>query len=187
MWTTPLCRMDFPVWAERRWTGSQERTWAYFELQAVLLRRASLWVWFMTSRGRHFTTDGFLCPLEPAVTSEACHIEAKMGLDFSPSHRQQTINDIKSDSHNLNGSTSSAHSLFQIFIALFQTMKTEHAYHHTSKGTPPLMTHSQGWTTPNLISAILYVEPLESIFVIIIKKKSLVDFVLWLAISKVQS
>lgn len=36
------------------------------------------------------------------------------------------------------------------------------------------MTHSQGRTTPNLISAILYVEPLESIFL----KKSLVDFVL---------
>lgn len=43
-----------------------------------------------------------------------------------------------------------------------------------------LWPNSQGWTTPNVNSAILYVEPLK-------KKTFLVEFVLWLAIRKVQS
>lgn len=81
MWTTPIERNGFPLWAEGSWTGSQEWTWAYLEFQAVLLRCASLWVRFLTSRGRHFTTVGFFSLLEPAVIAEACHTEAKMGLD----------------------------------------------------------------------------------------------------------
>lgn len=122
------------------------------------------------------------CLSEAAVMFEASHIETERGLDFHSSHSQQTINDIESNSHNLNGSTSSTHPLFHILIALFQTMKTCISSHQQKD--KPFTTQSKGQITPNLISATLYVEPLESIFFKKQKKKSLVDFVLWLAISK---
>lgn len=166
MWTTPLLRNGFSLWADGSWTGSQEWTWAYLEFQAVLLRRASLWVRFLTSRGRHFTMDGFLSLLEPAVIAEACHIEAKMGLDCHLSHRQQTIKDINSNSYNRSGgSISSKHPLFQILIALFQTMtiQTGHAYHHTSKGTQHLWpTHSARW--PQISSVLFFMLSLLKAF-----------------------
>ncbi len=130
----PIVWNGSPLWAEQSWTGSQERTWAYLELQAVLLRHASLWVWFLTSRGRHCTTDGFLSLLAPAVRSEACHTEAKMGPDSHLSHSQQTIKHINWKATSGNRSTSSTHPLLQILIALIQTTITGHAYHHTSRG-----------------------------------------------------
>ena len=189
MWKTPLQGMDFLcelLWSREKsgldWITGKDLGLQELEPQAVLLHHASLWVRFVTDRGRRFITDGSFCLLELAVMFEASYIEAERGLDFHSSHSQQTINDIESNSHNLNGSTSSTHLLFQILIALFQTMKTCISSHQ--QRDTPFTTQSQGRITPNLISATLYVEPLESIF---LKKKlyiSLVDFVLWLAISK---
>lgn len=120
----------------------------------------------MTSRGRHFITDGFLCLPEPAVKSEAPHIEAQRGLDFHLSHSQQTgpewINliDTSTDSH--------------CFISNDEKLDT-HIITPAKKHSvyDPLTGPDR---PPNLISAILYVEPLESIS--LKKYKSLVEFVL---------
>lgn len=186
----PIVRNGFPVWAlkkqrevrpgldhRKKDLGLQE-----LEPQAVLLRHASLWVRFVTNRGRHFITDGSFCLLEPAVVFEASHIEAERGLDFHSSHSQQTINDIESNSHNLNGSTSSTHPLFLYSLLYFKQWK--HAYHHTSKETHHFRpTHRAG--LPQISSVLLFMLSLLKAFSL--KKKSLVDFVLWLAISKVQS
>lgn len=115
--------------------------------------------------------------LESAVLSEASHIKAERGLDFHLSHSQQTLKGMTQIATALNGSTSATPPLFQTFIGSFQTMENRHAYHPTSKETHHLwLTHRAG--LPQITSVLFFMLSLL---------KSLVDFVLWLAISKVQS
>lgn len=94
MWTTPLYAMDFLC--EQREVGLDHRKrlgpiWSYRQC-------CCLPVGLICDQQRTPFHHGWF-PL-PAVLSEACHIEANMGLDLHLSHSQQTINDMNSNSHN---------------------------------------------------------------------------------------
>lgn len=158
MWTTPLYGMDFLC--EQREVGLDHRKrlgpiWSYRQC-------CCLPVSLICDQQRTPFHHGWF-PL-PAVLSEACHIEANMGLDLHLSHSQQTINDMNSNSHNRNGSTSSTHPLFSDAHRFISNNENWTRISSHQQRNTPLTACSRGRTTPNLISAILYVEPLESVF-----------------------
>lgn len=97
-----------------------------------------------------------VCPLAPAVPSEVWKLNE--GWTFTHPTASKQEKDTRSNSHNLSRRSSSTHLLFHTCTACFVVT--------TSKETNHLMTRSQG---PNIIP-IIYVEPLESIF---LKIKSL--------------
>lgn len=91
-----------------------------FHFKAVLLRRASLWVWLWPAEDAVSPQMGF--PASACSSIPICRLEKKMG--FSPFPRKKTRKGIQSDYKNLNGATSPTYSLLLIFIALLQMMKT---------------------------------------------------------------
>lgn len=156
--------------------------------KAVLL---SLWVWFATSRGRHFTADGWFPCGACTCISSAPQEEFKSGLDsqlLTASGWWSWISFISPSVWYL--------LLYFKHWKLDTSVITPAEGTHPTRPTPPYpVPHRAGPPTspPPISSMLLFVLSLfkNSVFFLTWKKKrkkiSLVDFVLWLAISKVQS